>query len=172
MPGPGQGCAVSGLSTGPASAAALVSGGGEAACSGVVGMGHIEDRWWRALPDGGRVGRDRVGVGLRWRARYRDADGRQRAQSFARKKDAQRFLALAGADLLRGSYVDPGLSRRSLRAYAEWWLPAQPIRESTRRCYDSQLRNWILPVLGHRCPGLARDCRARQGVQVWSRGLP
>lgn len=27
---------------------------------------------------------------------------------------------------------------------------AQPVRESTRRCYDSQLRNWILPVLGSR----------------------
>jgi len=40
----------------------------------VIGMGHIEDRWWRALPDGGRIGRDRCGVGLRWRARYRDVD--------------------------------------------------------------------------------------------------
>ncbi len=113
-------------------------------------MGHIEDRWWRALPDGSKIGRDRCGVGLRWRARYRDGDGRHRAQSFARKKDAERFLALVRADLLRGSYVDPGLSRRSLRAYAGLWLAAQPVRESTRRCYDSQLRNWILPALWHR----------------------
>ena len=75
---------------------------------------------------------------------------RHRAQSFARKRDAERFLALVRADLLRGSYVDPGLSRRSLRAYAGLWLAAQPVRESTRRCYDSQLRNWILPALGHR----------------------
>lgn len=76
-------------------------------------MGHIEDRWWwRPLPDGTKVGRDRVGVGLRLRlrARYRDADGRHRAESFAQKKDAERFLVLVRADLLRGSYVDPGPS--------------------------------------------------------------
>jgi hypothetical protein len=97
-------------------------------------MGHIEDRWWRALPDGSKIGRERVGVGLRWRARYRDADGRHRAQSFARKGDAERFLALVRGDLLRGSYVDPGLSRRSLPAYAGLWLAAHPVRESTRRC--------------------------------------
>ncbi len=54
------------------------------------------------------------------------------------------------ADLLRGSYVDPGLSRRSLRCYAQLWLQAQPVRASTRRTYDSHLRNWILPALGHR----------------------
>jgi len=77
---------------------------------------------------------DRCGVGLRWRARFRDADGRHRAQSFARNRDAERFLALVQADLLRGSYVGPGLSRRSLRGYAGLWLPAEPVRESTRRC--------------------------------------
>jgi integrase len=116
----------------------------------VVGMGHVEDRWWRVLPDGTRQARERAGVGLRWRARYRDAEGGHRAKSFARKKDADRFLALVTADLLRGSYVDPGLSRRSLREYATVWLAAQPVRETTRRCYDSHLRNWILPALGHR----------------------
>ena len=114
-------------------------------------MGHVEDRWWRALPDGSRVPRDRQGVGLRWRGRYRDADGQHRARSFARKKDADRFLTpWYSADLLRGSYVDPGLSKRSLRSYAAVWLAAQPVRSSTRRAYDSHLRNWILPALGHR----------------------
>ena len=113
-------------------------------------MGHVEDRWWRVMPDGSRVGRDRVGVMLRWWAWYRDADGRHRSESFTRMKDAERFLVLVRADLQRGSYVDPGLSRRTLRACAELWLAAQPVRDSTRRCYDSQLRTWSLPVLGFR----------------------
>ena len=113
-------------------------------------MGHVEDRWWWTGREATRVARDRCGVGLRWRARYRDADGAHRARPFALKKDALRFLILVRADLPRGSYVDPGLSRRSLRSYVVLWLPAQPVRASTRRTYDSHLRNHILPVLGHR----------------------
>lgn len=112
-------------------------------------MGQVEDRWWRRV-QGRRVPRQRCGRGLRWRARYRDADGRQRSRSFARKPDAVRFLALVQADLLRGSYIDPGRSRTALSVYARLWLDSLSVRPSTRRTYDSHLRAWILPALGAR----------------------
>jgi integrase len=100
--------------------------------------------------DGGRVPRERAGRGLRWRARYRDAEGRQRSRSFARKPDAVRFLTLVQADLLRGTYIDPGRSRTALSTYAGLWLGSLSVRPSTRRTYDSHLRTWILPALGAR----------------------
>jgi integrase len=96
------------------------------------------------------VRRERFGRGLRWRARYRDAEGRQRSRSFARKPDAVRFLTLVQADLLRGSYIDPGRSRTPLSAYARVWLESLSVRPMTRRTYDSHLRIWILPALGGR----------------------
>ena len=94
--------------------------------------------------------RPRSGRGLRWRARYRDAEGRQRSRSFARRPDAVRFLAWVQADLLRGTYIDPGRSRTALSVYAELWLRSLSVRPSTRRTYDSHLRTWILPALGAR----------------------
>jgi hypothetical protein len=112
-------------------------------------MGSVEDRWWGTVL-GERVRRPRYGSGLRWRARYRDAEGRQRSRSFARKPDAVRFLTLVQADLLRGSYVDPGRSCTALSVYAGRWLESLPVRPATRRTYDSHLRTWLLPALGGR----------------------
>jgi integrase len=109
----------------------------------------VEDRWWSTVA-GERVRRERFGRGLRWRARYRDAEGRQRSRSFARRPDASRFLTLVQADLLRGSYIDPGRSRTALSAYASTWLESLSVRPTTRRTYDSHLRTWILPALGGR----------------------
>jgi integrase len=112
-------------------------------------MGQVEDRWWSTVA-GERVRRERFGRGLRWRARYRDAEGRQRSRSFARRPDAVRFLTLVQADLLRGSYIDPGRSRTALSTYASTWLESLSVRPTTRRTYDSHLRTWILPALGGR----------------------
>jgi integrase len=112
-------------------------------------MGQVEDRWW-STESGQRVRRDRFGRGLRWRARYRDAEGRQRSRSFARKPDAVRFLTLVQADLLRGSYIDPDRSRTALSTYVSTWLASLSVRPTTRRTYDSHLRTWILPALGGR----------------------
>jgi hypothetical protein len=80
-------------------------------------MGTVEDRWWNTV-QGERRPRERCGRGLRWRARYRDAEGRQRSRSFAREPDAVRFLTLVQADLLRGSHIDPGRSRTALSVFA------------------------------------------------------
>lgn len=112
-------------------------------------MGTVEDRWWNTV-QGERRPRERCGRGLRWRARHRDAEGRQRSRSFARKPDAVRFLTLVQADLLRGSYIDPGRSRTALSVFAATWLGSLSVRPSTRRTYDSHLRTWILPALGGR----------------------
>ncbi|MGH8907275.1 MAG: tyrosine-type recombinase/integrase [Egibacteraceae bacterium] len=102
----------------------------------------------------------------KWRARYRDPDGRERAKHFARKIDAQRWLTAIEADLLRGSYVDPDAGKITLRRFAESWLAAQTFDPSTREAVVSRLRVHILPTLG--------DIELRairpSTVQAWLRG--
>lgn len=56
----------------------------------------VEDRWFKTIkqPDGSTVKEPttRHGVGLRWRARYVDDEGRERSKMFDRKTDAQLWL--------------------------------------------------------------------------------
>jgi len=52
----------------------------------------------------------------RWRARYRDATGKEHARRFDRRVDAQRFLDNVTASVVRGDYVDPARSRASENA--------------------------------------------------------
>jgi integrase len=57
----------------------------------------------------------------RWRARYRDDAGRERAQHFTRKVDAQRWLDDVTAAVVTGNYVDPKAGSITFAAYfAEW----------------------------------------------------
>jgi hypothetical protein len=46
-----------------------------------------------------------------WRAHYRTSAGDQRSKSFARKVDAERYLAGVENSKVVGSYVDPLLAR-------------------------------------------------------------
>jgi integrase len=115
-------------------------------------MAHIEDRWEKTV-DAVKVRTDRYGNGKRWRARYLDADGRERSQVFARKGDAEKFLATVTADVLRGAYVDPQRAKLPLQTYTERWLAAQTLAPSSRRTYETYLRTRIHPALGTRALG-------------------
>lgn len=112
-------------------------------------MAHIEDRWERIV-DGRRGRSDRYGTGNRWRARWFDPDGRERSRSFARKLDAEQFLAGVESDKSRGLYVDPAAGRITLAEYAKQWQAAQVHRASSADTFDSHLRNHIVPTLGRR----------------------
>ena len=50
---------------------------------------------------------------------YRDPAGRQRSKTFKRKTDATRFSSTVEADMLRGDWLDPRLSRMTLRERAD-----------------------------------------------------
>jgi hypothetical protein len=63
----------------------------------------VEDRWYKS--NGEKT--TRYGVGMRWRARYVDDQGREHSQSFARKVDAQRWIDDISAAVVTGQYVDP-----------------------------------------------------------------
>ena len=132
-------------------------------------MAHIEDRWYRRAKDGRRVPTALHGRGLRYRVRYIDPNGRERAKSFPHrdKGAAEAFLVTVEADKLRGSYLDPDAGRIPFRRYAVAWLAAQTFDESTREATETRLRVHIYPSLGSRALGSIRPSH----IQAWDRAL-
>jgi integrase len=129
-------------------------------------MAHIEDRGEKTV-DGDRIRTPRHGQGMRWRARYLDPDGHQRSKMFARKIDAERFLASVTTDMLRGAYVDPSAGKVTFADFAVRWLEARTFGESSREATEVRLRVHAYPYLGRR---QLRDLRPSV-IQAWVRGL-
>jgi integrase len=121
-------------------------------------LGYVED-----LKD------KRQGGGrLRYRVRYRDPAGRERAKSFARKVDAERFLRHVEADLVRGQWVDPDHGRATVSELADrWFATTATLKPKTREDYRSLLDNHVLPAFGDR-PVSSIDTLAVRG---WLAGL-
>ncbi len=94
----------------------------------------------------------------RWRARYRDPDGRERSRTFSRRVDADRFLATVEAAKVRGDWIDPTLGRRRLDDWAAAWLArvGPALKPKTVATYNSLLRSRILPALGAHSLGALR----------------
>jgi hypothetical protein len=55
----------------------------------------------------------------RYRARYRDPNGRTRSVTFNRLEDARRFLAGMGGGLVRDEFIDPAQARSSFDHWAK-----------------------------------------------------
>lgn len=58
----------------------------------------------------------------RWRARYRDANGKEHARHFDRKVDAQRWVDEVTAAIVTGSYIDPKTARTTVETWCDTWL--------------------------------------------------
>lgn len=103
----------------------------------------------------------------RWRARYRDAAGKEHAKHFDRKIDAQRWLNEVTASVATGQYVDPRAGRVTLAEYSVGWQSSHVGSEGTARIVDNALRLHILPRLGQRPMHALR----RSDVQALVKGL-
>ncbi|MFJ7154653.1 tyrosine recombinase XerC [Streptomyces sp. NPDC101118] len=58
----------------------------------------------------------------KYRARYRDATGREHARHFERKTDAQRWLDEETASLVTGNYVNPKDRKVTVDEWCEKWI--------------------------------------------------
>ena len=95
-------------------------------------MSHVEKRT--------RAGR------VTYRARWREASGRERVRTFNRMTDARRFLAEVEDSKYRGAYVDPSAGRLDVGAQAErWFASTAALKPTTRRDYRSLLDCHVLP---------------------------
>lgn len=84
--------------------------------------------------------------GARYTARWRDADGKQRAKTFDRKRDASAFLDRVGSALQAGVYVDPKAGRITVGDFSEKWLETLGhLKPTTRASYVSTLEVHVLP---------------------------
>jgi integrase len=81
-------------------------------------------------------------------ARWRDPSGAQKAKTFDRKLDAERFLASVTIDTATGRYVDPRAGRVTVADYVAGWVDGQPWRESTRASREAVIDAQILPTFG------------------------
>lgn len=57
-----------------------------------------------------------------WRARYRDAAGKEHSKHFSRKIDAQQWLNEVNASVTAGTYVDPKSAKTTVGEWTEAWL--------------------------------------------------
>jgi integrase len=99
----------------------------------------------------------------RYRARWRELDGRQRARHFDTKRAATQFLATVQVDLSRGTYVDPHAGKETVGEYAQRWAAGQPWRPSTRSRVEKVLRSQIMPTFGN----VPLRALRRSDVQAW-----
>jgi hypothetical protein len=82
----------------------------------------------------------------KWRARYRDANHREHARHFPRKRDAEQWLASQEVAIARSEWVDPARSKTTIGEWLRAWLALQvQLKPSTMVRYDVALRCQILP---------------------------
>ncbi|HWT78642.1 MAG TPA: hypothetical protein VN648_07545, partial [Candidatus Methylomirabilis sp.] len=74
-------------------------------------MAHVQKRTYTSR----RTGKKNTA----WQARYVGPDGKERTMRFERKVDAERWLDTNGADIARGTWVDPKAGNITVREYAE-----------------------------------------------------
>lgn len=145
-------------------------------------MAEVVDRWHLsrppegATPCGEHSSRTRVlvpsadhGRGKRWLVRYRDAEGRQRKDSFDRRPDADAHAKTVGADLLRGSFVDPKQGKVTLETYGRQWQSGLTCDRITVAQIESRLKVHAYPKIGHMAMGVL--AKRPSLVQQWVKGL-
>jgi integrase len=98
-----------------------------------------------------------------WRARYRGPDGRERCKSFARKFDAQRWLAEQEHAKHRGTWTDPALARIRFRAWLDEWWGSVNLRHTTQARYRAVLRVHVLPRFG----GVPLGAIQQRDIRAW-----
>lgn len=106
-----------------------------------------------------KVSRKGKGGGRRvaYEVRYRDPTRRERAKTFPRRIDAERFAASIDTDVARGQYVDAVLGRESFSDFSqEWFATTGHLKPKTRVGYESILRTHLVPTFGNRPIGSVR----------------
>jgi site-specific recombinase XerC len=97
----------------------------------------------------------------RWRARYRDPDGHERARHFDRKVDAERWLDQMRSQLVRGEYVDPAAGKVTFSDYVDEWLARKVgVSPRTRVNVEGRIANYARPFFGTMRLGAVRPMHA------------
>ncbi|MGX9348116.1 tyrosine-type recombinase/integrase [Microbacterium sp. KNMS] len=119
----------------------------------------------KTLPEHFRTAK--FGKGSRWIAGWYEPtpDGqRMRQKLFARRSDAEAFVAELEDDIRSLRYVDPSARERTYRKVAEAWLESKSrIKGSTYYRYRRELDTYVLPHWGERAIGSI----TREDIVAW-----
>jgi integrase len=117
-----------------------------------------------------RFGRVRRLPSGRWQARYKGPDGLDRParSTFTSKTEAERWLALAEAEIIRDDWIDPDAGRVPFIEYASSWVAERPnLRPKTLQLYKGLVRLHMVPALGSLTVQEITEPRVRR----WRKGL-
>lgn len=108
----------------------------------------VEDRWSKTIKDaagnGQTVPSSRSGVGMRWRARYVDDQGREHNKMFHRKAEAQKWLDAQTTAIGTGTHVAPRDAQLSVQQWCDLWIEGYKVnRESTVRQARTHIKHIV-----------------------------
>lgn len=110
--------------------------------------------------------------GVRYEARYRDPDGKERSRTFRTRKEAERFVSLTTAALTRNEWVDPRAGQRTFAVVAVEWLDSNPTKRGSTYARDETIiRVHLVPALGQRPLGSIVPADVSRLVKQWSEHL-
>lgn len=87
----------------------------------------------------------------RWQARYPGPDGQMRnaPETFATKREAEKWLSLVEAQMVTGEWTDPARAKITLSLYANKWISERPgLRRRTKALYEWLWSKHLDPHLG------------------------
>lgn len=101
----------------------------------------------------------------RWRARYRTPDGAHRSRTFARRVDAEKYLASIETAKVRGEWYDPARAKVTIEQWAKDWLTTRTdLRPSSLAKVESVTRMHVIPAFGKRQLGTISNAEIRAWV--------
>ena len=90
-----------------------------------------------------------------WRARYRDAAGKEHARHFKRKTDAETWLDEVTASVVTGAYNDPAKAKVTVGEWCDRWLEGYAVNKaSTVRQARTHVAKIKAGLGGHRLQGV------------------
>lgn len=76
-----------------------------------------------------------------WRARYRDAAGKEHAKHFKLKRDAQRWLDEVATSVVTGQYVHPKAGEVTWASWTATWVARQSWADGTLKAAETALQS-------------------------------
>ncbi|WDF34570.1 tyrosine-type recombinase/integrase [Arthrobacter agilis] len=103
----------------------------------------------------------------RWRARYRDAAGKEHARHFARKVEGQRWLDEVTTSVVTGMYVNPKTAKTTVGNWCVTWLRGY---ENKRPSTVKQARSHLKHITAAFGPKALGDVRPSE-IRAWTAKL-
>ncbi|WP_433610335.1 tyrosine-type recombinase/integrase [Dactylosporangium sp. CA-139114] len=105
----------------------------------------------------------------RWQARYLGPDGieRKARTTFATEKEADNWLTIVQAEILRNDWSAPELGESNLDEYAVRWISERKLAPRTRENYEDLHRLHIGPHLGEMSLGDLKPAT----IRTWRKRL-